>query len=33
VKAGADFLAVVQAVWGKDDPAAAVKAFEKVLSA
>lgn len=32
VDAGADFLAVLQAVWGKDDPAAAVKAFEKVLS-
>ena len=33
VKAGADFLAVCQAVWGKDDPAAAVKAFEDVLTA
>jgi thiamine-phosphate pyrophosphorylase len=32
VDAGADFLAVCQAVWGKDDPAAAVKAFEGVLS-
>ena len=32
VKAGADFIAVVQAVWGKEDPAAAVRAFEKVLS-
>ena len=32
IKAGADFIAVCQAVWGKDDPAAAVKAFEKVLS-
>ena len=32
VKAGADFLAVCQAVWGKDDPAAAVKAFKKVLA-
>ena len=32
VKAGADFLAVCQAVWGKDDPLNAVKAFEKVLS-
>jgi thiamine-phosphate pyrophosphorylase len=32
VRAGADFIAVVQAVWGKDDPAAAVRAFEKVLS-
>ena len=28
VDAGADFLAVCQAVWGKDDPAAAVRAFE-----
>ena len=27
VEAGADFLAVCQAVWGKDDPAAAVKRF------
>ncbi len=27
VEAGADFLAVCQAVWGADDPAAAVKAF------
>ena len=33
VDAGADFLAVCQAVWGKDDPAAAVRAFEDVLSA
>jgi thiamine-phosphate pyrophosphorylase len=32
VDAGADFLAVVQAVWGKDDVAAAVQAFEPVLS-
>jgi thiamine-phosphate pyrophosphorylase len=32
VEAGADFLAVCQAVWGKDDPAAAVRAFEAVLS-
>ena len=32
VGAGADFLAVCQAVWGKDDPAAAVKAFEAVLA-
>jgi thiamine-phosphate pyrophosphorylase len=32
VEAGADFLAVCQAVWGKDDPAAAVKAFEDVLT-
>jgi len=31
VDAGADFLAVCQAVWGKDDPAAAVLAFEEVL--
>ena len=33
VAAGADFIAVCQAVWGKDDPAAAANAFEKVLSA
>ena len=33
VDAGADFIAVCQAVWGKDDPAAAVAAFEQVLSA
>jgi thiamine-phosphate pyrophosphorylase len=32
VDAGADFIAVCQAVWGKDDPGAAVKAFEAVLS-
>jgi thiamine-phosphate pyrophosphorylase len=32
VEAGADFLAVCQAVWGKDDAAAAVKAFEAVLA-
>lgn len=32
VEAGADFLAVCQAVWAKDDPAAAVSAFESVLS-
>jgi thiamine-phosphate pyrophosphorylase len=32
VDAGADFIAVCQAVWGKDDPAAAVKAFEQVLT-
>jgi len=32
VDAGADFLAVCQAVWGKDDPAAAVQAFAEVLS-
>ena len=31
VEAGADFLAVCQAVWGKGDPAAAVSAFEEVL--
>lgn len=31
VEAGADFLAVCQAVWGKDDPAAAVTAFADVL--
>ena len=33
VDAGADFLAVCQAVWSADDPAAAVAAFETVLSA
>lgn len=32
VDAGADFLAVCQAVWSKDDPAAAVRAFADVLS-
>ncbi len=32
IEAGADFLAVCQAVWGKDDPAAAVRAFEAVLA-
>ena len=32
VDAGADFLAVCQAVWGADDPGAAVAAFEEVLS-
>lgn len=31
VDAGADFLAVCQAVWGKDDPAAAVAAFSDLL--
>jgi thiamine-phosphate pyrophosphorylase len=32
INAGADFLAVCQAVWGKDDPAEAVRAFATVLS-
>jgi len=32
VDAGADFIAVCQAVWSKDDPAAAAAAFEQVLS-
>jgi thiamine-phosphate pyrophosphorylase len=32
VRAGADFLAVCQAVWGKDDPAAAVQAFVGTLA-
>jgi thiamine-phosphate pyrophosphorylase len=32
VDAGADFVAVCQAVWGKNDPAAAVRAFGAVLS-
>jgi thiamine-phosphate pyrophosphorylase len=31
VKAGADFLAVCQAVWSADDPAAAIASFEQVL--
>jgi thiamine-phosphate pyrophosphorylase len=33
VDAGADFLAVCQSVWGKEDQAAAVKAFEDALTA
>lgn len=32
VDAGADFLAVCQAVWSADDPAKAVDAFDEVLS-
>lgn len=32
VEAGADFLAVCQAVWGADDPAQAVRAFKDVLA-
>lgn len=32
VKAGADFLAVCQAVWGKEDPADAVRAFGEFLA-
>ena len=32
VEAGADFLAVCQAVWGANDPEAAVRAFEDVLA-
>jgi thiamine-phosphate pyrophosphorylase len=32
VDAGADFLAVCQAVWGQDDPAAAVKTFAELIS-
>jgi thiamine-phosphate pyrophosphorylase len=32
VAAGADFLAVCQAVWGSDDPARAVSVFEQVLA-
>jgi thiamine-phosphate pyrophosphorylase len=32
VDAGADFLAVCQAVWGDEDPRAAVAAFEQVLN-
>jgi thiamine-phosphate pyrophosphorylase len=31
VDAGADFLAVCQAVWGADNPAAAVRRFEELL--
>jgi thiamine-phosphate pyrophosphorylase len=31
IEAGADFLAVCQAVWGKEDPRAAVRAFGDVL--
>jgi thiamine-phosphate pyrophosphorylase len=31
VAAGADFLAVCQAVWSKDDPAEAVRAFSAIL--
>lgn len=33
VDAGADFIAVCQAVWGKQDPGAAVAAFDKVFRA
>jgi thiamine-phosphate pyrophosphorylase len=33
VTAGADFLAVCQAVWGSDDPGAAVRSFQDVLAA
>ena len=32
VEAGADFLAVCQAIWGKDDPCAAVRSFERILA-
>jgi thiamine-phosphate pyrophosphorylase len=32
VEAGADFLAVCQAVWGKEDPGVAVNAFAEVLA-
>ena len=31
VDAGADFISVCQAVWGQDDPGAAVKSFQGVL--
>ena len=31
VKAGADFIAVCNAVWGTDDPAGAVRRFDEVL--
>ena len=33
VAAGADFIAVCQAVWGQDDPAAAVAAFDALFAA
>ncbi len=33
VDAGADFIAVCQAVWGRDDPGAAVAAFEALFAA
>jgi thiamine-phosphate pyrophosphorylase len=33
VTAGADFLAVCHAIWGKDDAGAAVRAFQDVLAA
>ena len=32
IAAGADFIAVCQAVWGQDDPATAVKAFDAMFS-
>ena len=32
VQAGADFLAVCQAIWGNDDPAGAVRAFGDILA-
>ena len=32
IDAGADFIAVCQAVWGQDDPASAVLAFDQVFS-
>jgi thiamine-phosphate pyrophosphorylase len=32
VESGADFLAICQAVWGKADPAAAVRAFTDILA-
>jgi thiamine-phosphate pyrophosphorylase len=32
VEAGADFLAVCQAVWSKEDPASAVQAFAGALA-
>jgi thiamine-phosphate pyrophosphorylase len=32
VEAGADFVAVCQAVWGKDDTGAAVRAFAEPLA-
>lgn len=33
VDAGADFLAICQAIWSKEDPGAAVRSFESILGA
>jgi thiamine-phosphate pyrophosphorylase len=32
IEAGADFIAVCQAIWGQEDPGAAVAAFERVFN-